>query len=1021
VTTDDYQYDDVWVNFDANVTLSATDNFCGVAATYHTINGAAAQTINPFGITSEGTFSVDYWSVDVASNAEAAQSFTVKIDKTAPITTLTPTIAAVAYAGDLYTVLSNTYALSATDNLSGTNHIEFKIDNGAYATYTAPFSLPDEGTHTISYKAFDIAGNEEIEQSLTVTVVVPNLSKELASKPRVLIWTGEDEITTEIPTLGPAFINTSGKHPLDEGMIFDPFTATTISKTPAGGNKFTVQSLTISAPYDFTQGGGALVTARVYDKQGFMVDEETINYVTADLPVTDTDVNAGYNSENMSVDSVSATEILLTFGVASGELGDEYHFVLTIEETQPGQNPLFIQNTLENAGIPFTTVITRSDFISEFRSGLHNIYLLYGEERHAKDVPASQSQEEQESEDRLMKEIREAVFKGDGLFVINSGEEGVGRGHRNDSRIRDAMGGKIKGQFSGTEHTVTLTDSVITDAGVIQAPGRVLVYETDSAQAVGTTDFVDDSTQEIKALTLKSLFTFLATENYTVTASVYSTDGATLIDEESVSFSSTSLPTSTTNEHYGTVSSNILIDPFPADEISITLIKEGGTKLDDEYQFKVAVSDSTGIVYTAGPTNIHTSGSQPLEVGMDFDEFEVKGINETASGYLKYRVISLKASYSFAENDTVSLRATVYNMDGASIVDEETITFGTAQLPIPAVNYIHGSRNGNLSIDKVTESEIYLTLAVPQEARLASEYIFEIEIDDTSGNTIIGPTTAHTSASQPLAVGSTFGSYTVTSLIEALGTKPAVTMSDYGFGRSVVVTFDVELAADTMTDDSLLESLIIKSAEYVTPFVQASGLASGLVQITITAEDDAAIPITANVTETLPLGFEILDSAGGTVSTNAGDITINWTLNLAGNTSEELLVVMRATDTVGDYNTTTDLEFDLGDGHLEPIDQVSLLLSISEGASNKATDVIAELDALTITSQPDVNRRADARALIVSARDRAITSQDDVHENIKDILKAGDELLKIESVNISDVRISLGELLRIYEIQYYLY
>jgi hypothetical protein len=538
---------------------------------------------------------------------------------------------------------------------------------------------------------------------------------------------------------------------------------------------------------------------------------------------------------------------------------------------------------------------------------------------------------------------------------------------------------------------------------------------------VGTTDFVNDSTQEIKALTLKGLFTFIETENYTVTASVYSADGSTLIDEESVSFSGAALPSATVNEHYGTVDSDILIDPFPPDGISITLIKEGGAKLDDEYQFKVSIHDSTGIAATLGPTNIHTSGSQPLEVGMDFGDFEVKGINETATGYLKYRVISLKATYSFAENDTVSLRATAYNMDGASIVDEETTTFQTAQLPIPAINYIHGSRNGNLSIDKVTEGEIYLTLAVPQEARLASEYQFEIEVNDGSGSTVIGPTTIHTSASLTIEVGSVFENYVVTSLIEALGTRPAATTNDYGFGRSVVVTFDIEQSADVMADTSLLESLLVKSTRYVTPFVQASGIAGGLTQVTITAENDAAIPIAADVTETLPLDFEVVDSAGGTITTNASDITIDWTLSLAGNSGEDLLIVLRAPDAVGDYNTVSDLEFDLGDGHLEPIDPVQLLLSITMGASNKADDVIAELDALNITSQPDINRRANARALIISARDRLIASKDDLHENIKDILKAGDELIKIESVDAGDVRIGLGELLRINEIRYYLY
>ncbi|MBI5116666.1 hypothetical protein HZA56_09360 [Candidatus Poribacteria bacterium] len=1020
VTSHDYQYHDIWVNFDANITLTATDNFCGVAATYHTINNGASLLTNPFLISEEGVSIVNYWSVDIANNAETPKTFMVKLDKTASVTTLTPAVAPVPYEGNLYTVLSNTYSLSATDNLSGIDRIEYRIDSGQYTMYAGPFSLLSEGPHTIYYRSLDIAGNLEFEQSLTVTVVVPNLTKQLASEPRVLIWTGEEELSAEIPQLGPAFINTSGKHPLDSGMLFDPFTVTSVTKTAIQGNKFKVRSLSVSAPFDFSQFSGANVTARVYDKYGFMVDEEIVNYNSAELPVATTDANPGHNNENLVIDAISSGAVSLTFGTTT-QLGDEYHFVVTIENVAPAQYPLFIQNTLSQAGIPFTTVVNRSDFITEFRSGLHNVYLLYGEERHAKDAPASQGQEEQEAEDRLMKEIREAVFKGDGLIVINSGDEGVGRGHRNDSRLREAMGGKIKGQFAGTDHTVTLTGSVVTDAGSVQAPGRVLIYEPETAQSVGSTDFVEASTNEIKALSLKTAFAFLETQSYTITASLYSPDGSVLIDEENVSFSGGLLPSITTNAHYGTVASDIMIDPFQPGLVRISLVKEGGERLDDEYRFMVVVSDSTGVVYTAGPTNVNTSGGQPLEIGMDFGSFEVTGINETATGYLRYRVISLRAPYAFIANDSVSLRATVYSMDGVSIVDEETAAFNTANLPTPAVNYIHGSRNGDLSIDRVTDNELHITLTVPEDARLASEYVFEIEVADGGGTTLIGPTRIHTSGSQPIGIGYVFDSYTVTSLIEALGAKPAVTMNDYGLGRSVFVTFDVEQSADAMTDDSLLRALILKSTAYAAPFVQAPDAPSGVFQMTINAENDAAIPISANVTETLPASFEVIASAGGLVTTNPGNIEIDWSLDLAGNSSETLLLVLRAPGTTGNYDAVTNLDFDLGDGRLEPIPPVHISLALTAAAGGKANDVIAQLDALSITSQQDINRRDQVRALIVSARDRVINSQDDVHENIKDILKAGDELIKIESVNIGDVRVSLAELLRIYEIEYYLY
>lgn len=61
------------------VTLTATDNASGVAATYYSIDGGAPQTggygINPY---PSGTHTISFWSVDIAGNVEApqTQSFT---------------------------------------------------------------------------------------------------------------------------------------------------------------------------------------------------------------------------------------------------------------------------------------------------------------------------------------------------------------------------------------------------------------------------------------------------------------------------------------------------------------------------------------------------------------------------------------------------------------------------------------------------------------------------------------------------------------------------------------------------------------------------------------------------------------------------------------------------------------------------------------------------------------------------------------------------------------------------------
>lgn len=59
-----------------------------------------------------------------------------------------------------------TVTLSST--LAGTTY--YALDGGAYATYTAPFAVTGDGSHTIKYYSTDASGNQEPSSSTTFTV-----------------------------------------------------------------------------------------------------------------------------------------------------------------------------------------------------------------------------------------------------------------------------------------------------------------------------------------------------------------------------------------------------------------------------------------------------------------------------------------------------------------------------------------------------------------------------------------------------------------------------------------------------------------------------------------------------------------------------------------------------------------------------------------------------------------------------------------------------------------------------------
>lgn len=112
----------------------------------------------------EGTHSVGYRAVDVAGNVgDTVTVSNVKVDSVKPQSAVSPA-SSTAWRN------SGTVTLSATDVTSGVASIGYKLDGAAtYTTYTAPLALAD-GTHTLVFRAIDIAGNVEADNTATIKV-----------------------------------------------------------------------------------------------------------------------------------------------------------------------------------------------------------------------------------------------------------------------------------------------------------------------------------------------------------------------------------------------------------------------------------------------------------------------------------------------------------------------------------------------------------------------------------------------------------------------------------------------------------------------------------------------------------------------------------------------------------------------------------------------------------------------------------------------------------------------------------
>ena len=71
-----------------HITLSASDASSGVATTYYTLDGGAAQsyTGTPIAVATPKVHHLSFWSVDTAGHTEATETDTFKLDATAPHT-----------------------------------------------------------------------------------------------------------------------------------------------------------------------------------------------------------------------------------------------------------------------------------------------------------------------------------------------------------------------------------------------------------------------------------------------------------------------------------------------------------------------------------------------------------------------------------------------------------------------------------------------------------------------------------------------------------------------------------------------------------------------------------------------------------------------------------------------------------------------------------------------------------------------------------------------------------------------
>jgi parallel beta-helix repeat protein len=170
-----HDYDDLWYTSDFTITLTANDDFSGVAETYYKINEGPTKTLSANGqplITTEGANNkLEYWSVDNAGNEELPHKILtgIKLDKTYP-TVETPSRTP---DGDVLPDQPVKVSVNVTDAISQVKNVTlyYTINDGETWTdlpmnhtasnlYEATIP-PQQADTTVRFKivAYDHAGN----------------------------------------------------------------------------------------------------------------------------------------------------------------------------------------------------------------------------------------------------------------------------------------------------------------------------------------------------------------------------------------------------------------------------------------------------------------------------------------------------------------------------------------------------------------------------------------------------------------------------------------------------------------------------------------------------------------------------------------------------------------------------------------------------------------------------------------------------------------------------------------------
>jgi hypothetical protein len=165
-----------WYVSEVGISAVFSDAVSGIASTAVLVDGNVISL--PDTLTADGEYTILFNARDNAGNL-SSQSASVKVDRTPPVMD----VARDAVVGDRGWYRSDVvYQIASTDIASGAQHVEYRIDGGAWVSTGSTnggvsFTVSGDGDHTIEYRAFDNAGNVASQsETIRIDETAPSVS-----------------------------------------------------------------------------------------------------------------------------------------------------------------------------------------------------------------------------------------------------------------------------------------------------------------------------------------------------------------------------------------------------------------------------------------------------------------------------------------------------------------------------------------------------------------------------------------------------------------------------------------------------------------------------------------------------------------------------------------------------------------------------------------------------------------------------------------------------------------------------